>query len=170
MTRIPHIDDSIIDQYPGLQGNENLLRLVFRSPRIGEAFAHLDAALLTGFALSPKLRELLILHTAWHMQSEYAWVQHLKIARSIGVTDAQIASIQQSQLESFAFSEKEKELLHFLSCIAASETLSSQDFEAVRRHFNDRELVEIIAVRGLYYTIAMLALVLDLEVDRLSSQ
>jgi 4-carboxymuconolactone decarboxylase len=169
MTRIPHIDDSIIDQYPGLQGNESLLRLVFRSPKIGEAFAHLDAALLTGFALSPKLRELLVLHT-WHMQSECAWVQHLKIARSVGVTDAQIASIQQSQLQSFAFSEKEKELLHFLSCIAASETLCSQDFEAVRRHFNDRELVEIIAVRGLYYTIAMLALALDLEVDRLSSQ
>jgi alkylhydroperoxidase family enzyme len=72
MTRIPYIDDAIIPQAYGLKGTINLLRIVYHSPKVGEAFAHIVAAEFTGLALSPKLRELLILHTAWHAQSEYA--------------------------------------------------------------------------------------------------
>jgi alkylhydroperoxidase family enzyme len=165
MARIPYIDDAIIYQDLGLRGNINLLRIAFQSPKIGEAFARLVAAQLTGLALSPKIRELLILHTTWCTQSEYAWTQHQEIAKSVGVTDAQIASIQQGQLQSFAFSEKEKKLLRFLLCIAKSQALSSDDFEDAREHFSDRELVEIVAVRGFYYTIAVLASVFELEID-----
>jgi hypothetical protein len=62
MARIPHIDDSIMDQDLGMERNNDLLQLVFKSPKIGEAFAHLHPAHFTGLALSPKLRELLILH------------------------------------------------------------------------------------------------------------
>jgi alkylhydroperoxidase family enzyme len=114
MARILRIGDAIIYQ--------NLLRIAFQSPKIGEAFAGLVAAQLSGLALSPKLRELLILHTAWRTQSEYAWTQHQEIAKSVGVTDAQIASIQQGQLQSFAFSGKEKEIVTIsaLYCGASS--------------------------------------------------
>lgn len=146
-----------------------MLQLVFKSPNVGEAFVRLDAAHLTGLALSPKLRELLILHTAWRTQSEYAWTTHRDIAKSVGVTDAQMASIQQGQLQSFAFNEKEKKLLHFAVCIGASATLSSDDMGAFRQHFSDRELVEIVVVRGFYDTIAMLVSVFALEIDRPSS-
>ncbi len=165
MTRIPYIDDAIIPQAYGLKGTINLLRIVYHSPKVGEAFAHIVAAEFTGLALSPKLRELLILHTAWHAQSEYAWTPHQEIARSVGVTDAQLASIQQDQIQSFAFNVKERKLLQFLSRIAASHTLSRDHFEEARKHFSDRGLVEIVAVRGFYYTVAMLASVFELESD-----
>jgi 4-carboxymuconolactone decarboxylase len=165
MTRIPYIDDAIIPQALGLRGTINLLRIVYQSPKVGEAFAHFIAAESTGLALSPKLRELLILHTAWHTQSEYAWTPHQDIARSVGVTDAQLASIQQDQIQSFAFNVKERTLLQFLARIAASNTLSRDHFDEARKHFGDRELVEIVAVRGFYYTVAMLASVFELESD-----
>jgi alkylhydroperoxidase family enzyme len=163
MTRIPYIDDASVPQSSGLKGTINLLRIVYQSPKVGEAFAHFIAAEFTGLALSPKLRELLILHTAWHTQSEYAWTPHQDIARSVGVTDAQLASIQQDQLQSCAFNVKERKLLQFLSRIAASHTLSLDHFEEARKHFGDRELVEIVAMRGFYYTVAMFASVFELE-------
>src|SRR5260370_11106919 len=165
MTRLSYNDDARVPQTPGLKGTINLLRLVYQSPKVGEAFAHFVAAEVTGLALSPKLRELLILHTAWHTQSEYAWTPHQDIARSVGVTDAQLASIQQDQIQSFAFNVKEKKLLKLLARIAASHTLSRDYFEEARKHFSDRELVEIVAVRGFYYTVAMLASVFELESD-----
>ena len=165
MTRIPYIDDAIIPQAFGLRGTINLLRIVYQSPKVGEAFAHFVAAESAGLALSPKLRELLILHTAWHTQSEYAWTPHQDIARSVGVTDAQLASIQQDQIQSFAFNVKERTLLQFLARIAASHTLSRDHFDEARKHFGDRELVGIVAVRGFYYTVAMLASVFELESD-----
>jgi alkylhydroperoxidase family enzyme len=165
MARIPYIDDTIISQALGLKGNANLLRIVYQSPKLGKAFADFFAAAPTGLALSPKLRELLILHTAWHTQSEYEWMPHQEIARSLGVTAAQLASIQQGQIQSFAFNEKEKNLLQFLSRIAASQSLSRDHFEEARKQFSDRELVEIVAVQGFYYTIATLASVFELEID-----
>jgi alkylhydroperoxidase family enzyme len=165
MPRIPYIDDAIVPQTFGIKKTINLLRLVYQSPKVGEAFAYLVAAEFTGLALAPKLRELLILHTAWHTQSEYTWTLHQEIARSVGVTDAQLASIQQDQIQSFAFNVKEKEVLRFLSRIEAPHTLSRDHFEAARKHFSDRELVEIVAVRGFYYTVAMLASVFELESD-----
>jgi alkylhydroperoxidase family enzyme len=165
MTRIPYIDDAIIPQAFGLRGTINLLRIVYQSPKVGEAFAHFVAAESSGLALSPKLRELLILHTAWHTQSEYAWTPHQDIARSVGVTDAQLASIQQDQIQSFAFNVKERKLLQLLARIAASHTLSRDHFDEARKHFSDRELVEIVAVRGFYYTVALLSSVFELESD-----
>jgi hypothetical protein len=90
MTRRPYIDDAFIPQAFGLRGTINLLRSVYQSPKVGEAFAHFVAAECKGLALSPKLCELLILHTGWHTQSEYAWTPHQEIARSVGVADAQL--------------------------------------------------------------------------------
>jgi hypothetical protein len=60
MAHIPYTADSIIDHNLSLKRNNNALQLVFRSPNVGEAFARLNAAHLTGFALSPTLRELLM--------------------------------------------------------------------------------------------------------------
>jgi len=51
MARILRIDDAIIYQ--------DLLRIAFQSPKIGEAFARLVAAQLSGLALSAKLRVIL---------------------------------------------------------------------------------------------------------------
>jgi alkylhydroperoxidase family enzyme len=131
---------------------------------MGKAFADFGAALSTDLVLSPKLRELLILHTAWHTQSEYLWMPHQNLARSAGVTDAQLASIQQGQNQAFVFNEKEKNLLQFLSCIAASQSLSGDHFEEARKHFSDRELAEIVVAHGFYYTVAALASVFELEI------
>jgi hypothetical protein len=100
MAQIPYTADSIIDHNPGLKRNNDALQRVLKSPNLGEAFARLNAAHLTGLALSPRLRELLILNTAF------------------------------------------------------------------RQHCSDRELVEIVLVRGFYDTIAMPASVFALEIDR----
>jgi alkylhydroperoxidase family enzyme len=165
MTRILYSDTAVISQAFGIKGTINLLRIANRSPKLGEAFAYFVAAERTGLALPPKLRELVILHTAWHTQSEYVWSPHQAIARSVGVTDAQLASIQQDQIESFAFDVKEKKLLQFLSRIAASCSLSLDYFEEASEHFSDRELLEIVAVRGFYFAVAMLASVFELDSD-----
>jgi alkylhydroperoxidase family enzyme len=89
----------------------------------------------------------------------------LASSRRLSPDAYQLASIQQDQIQSFAFNVKERKLLQFSSRIAASHTLSRDHFEEARKHFSNRELVEIVAVRGFYYTVAMLASVFELESD-----
>jgi alkylhydroperoxidase family enzyme len=160
MNRLPYIE------VVGSRGYFNLLQtLIGQSPEVAEAVAEFVVAEFTGLALDPRLRELLILHTAWHAQSEYTWSSHEVIARSVGVTDAHLASIQQDQIQSFAFNEKEQQLLRFLSRIARFHTFSRSHLEEARSYFSDREIVEIIAVQGFYYTVVMLASIFEPESD-----
>jgi hypothetical protein len=43
MTRIPYTGDAIIPKAFGIKGNINLLRIVYQSPMVGEAFTHFVA-------------------------------------------------------------------------------------------------------------------------------
>jgi len=51
-------------------------------------------ALLTETDLDPKLRELVILRATQRCECQYAWVQHVAIARGVGVEEALIAALE----------------------------------------------------------------------------
>jgi len=72
----------------------NAFRMLAHSPDIGASTPRLVLALLTETILDPKLRELVILRAAQRCDGPYAWVQHVAIARNVGVTDAQIAVLE----------------------------------------------------------------------------
>jgi hypothetical protein len=69
---------------------------------------------LYGSLLPQRLRELLILHISWHAESELLWTAHLEQARPLGISDLQIAAIQQGQVEAFVFNSEESSLLRIL--------------------------------------------------------
>jgi alkylhydroperoxidase family enzyme len=165
MARIPYVDDATIEQALGVKSSINLIRLVFHSPQLGAAFARLGAAQLTGLALPVKLRELLILQVATSMKSEYEWDQHQAIAKAAGVTEEQIAAIQQGQIDVEVFAGKERALLRFAAGVAGADAVSNAAFEEARAHFSDQELVEIVALQGFYYTVAKITSVFEAESD-----
>jgi alkylhydroperoxidase family enzyme len=169
MGRLPNIRDVLICQVLSLKDNIDLLPIVYVPPNMGEIFAHCGGAVRTDLGLSAKLRELLILHTTWHTQSDFLWTSHQATARSVGITDAQLAAIQQDQVEASVFTVKESTLLRVLSHIAAFHSLSLNMREKALTHFSGRELVEIVTVRGVYYTIGTIASVLELESDSMSA-
>ena len=70
----------------------NAFRILAHSQNIGAATLQLVLALLTETVLDPQLRELVILHAAQRCNGQYAGVQHVAIARQVGVSDAQIAA------------------------------------------------------------------------------
>jgi alkylhydroperoxidase family enzyme len=127
--------------------------------RLREAFAEF-ASEFSGAAISSKLRELLILHTAWRAESECLWSGHLETAMTVGITDLQIAAIQQGQIEAYVFSPKEKSVLRFLSRAKGSMTLSNEEVNDLKAHCDEREIADILAVDSLYHMIARLDVVL----------
>jgi alkylhydroperoxidase family enzyme len=132
----------------------NLSIILTHLPECRLPFARFGSPDFNGLVLAPALRELLVLDIAWRAQSEYVWMSHYEIARSAGVTDAQIASIQQGQIRSIAFTAKEKQLLRLLHCAAECQVVSLPDFEEARKHFSDQELVEIMILQSHYEHVA----------------
>src|ERR1700722_799200 len=54
----------------------------------------LSNALFSKIKLDPRLREIAILRTAKDCGSVYEWTQHVPAAKHVGVTDEQIAAIE----------------------------------------------------------------------------
>jgi 4-carboxymuconolactone decarboxylase len=109
-----------------------------------------------GSSLSPRYRELLILQTAWSAESAILWSAHCDVALSVGVTDRQIAAIQQEQIEAYVFSPRDKSLLRFLSRLRGCVGLRAEGLDDLKSHFNVREVVDIIATECIYHATAML--------------
>jgi hypothetical protein len=100
---------------------------------------------LYGSLLPRRLRELLILHTAWHAESELLWTAHFEVAMSTGISDVQVAAIQQGQIEAFVFNSEERALLHILSRQAWGGPT----------HFNPEQIDQIFMTERFYLNIAI---------------
>jgi AhpD family alkylhydroperoxidase len=84
----------------------NAFRMFAHAPAGGAATLRLVFALLTETDLDPKLRELVILQAAQRCDCRDAWVQHVAIARGVGVEEAQIAALECGETPPTLFDER----------------------------------------------------------------
>ncbi|MGH8686481.1 MAG: carboxymuconolactone decarboxylase family protein [Burkholderiales bacterium] len=102
------------------------------------------------------MRELMILRGAQLMRSEYEWAQHLKMARKMGVREAQIAALA-GWRGSSEFDEREKAALELAEAVTRGD-VSDAVFAAVSKHFDAATFVELSLTAAFY---AMVARMLD---------
>lgn len=93
----PVAKDDLGDEQRELMGNvlagaDNLFGTLVRHPGLFRRWAPFGGKLLAGGKLPARLRELAILRTAYLTRTAYEWGQHVEIARSIGLTDDEIAA------------------------------------------------------------------------------
>jgi len=98
--------------------------------------------------LDAKLRQLTILRVDHRTQAQYAWTQHVALAQLAGVSDEQIAALQQGEEESEHFTTKEQLVLALADEVLQIPRLPDALFEHLRRLFSPREIVELLLVVG----------------------
>lgn len=96
MPRIPYptdeeLSDEVRAQLAALPPF-NLARTLAWAPTLLAPFLALGGAILSRCELDPRLRELAILQVARSTGATYERVQHEQIARSLGISDAEIAA------------------------------------------------------------------------------
>lgn len=146
-------------------GMINVFRAVLRSPQIAEAFAQLGAAQFAHSSLPPDERELAVLAAGRCFESAYETAQHEPISRAVGVTDAQRAAIAAGRWADPAFSGAQQAMIGFVAATAERPTVPPEVMAAVRRHYTDQQVVELLVQTGYYFVIGRLSTVLDLEID-----
>jgi alkylhydroperoxidase family enzyme len=115
--------------------------------------------------LSHVHRELLILQVAQRQRAAYEWRQHVPIALGLGVTQRQIDRIEHGKYDDDAFDEAERALLGFGMEVIENVRVPEAIFAALRRHFNDQEIVEAILAIGFYMMIARLTEATETDLD-----
>jgi len=163
MARIPYPDPS--QEFTTLNVQLNLFRMLAHAGTTGKRVLSLGNALLSQLELQPKLRELAILQVAHESGANYEWVQHVPLALSAGVTQAQIEAIEQESLLGGLFTRREQQVLHFTKGVYWDRTISDEDFAGITQAFTPREIVELVFTIGYYTMLARFMKVLAIDID-----
>ena len=131
----------------------NLYRCLANHPKLVAAWTEFARAIRYE---SRTPRELLILRGAQLMGSEYEWAQHLRMARTSGVREGQIAALA-TWRTSKEFDAREKAALALAEAVTQGRVDDDVVHEA-RRHFDEQDFVELSLTAAFY---AMVGRMLD---------
>ena len=110
----------------------------------------LGTAILQRSKLDAKLRELAIVRTGYLTGADYEYYAHIRSARRVGVTDAEIEAVPQGAAAP-VFGEVQKAVLAYTDALTASPPkIDDTLFQRVRSHLSEQEIVELSFTVGYY--------------------
>lgn len=100
--------------------------------------------------LPARLREVVILRTAWITRSEYEWGQHVLIGRRAGLDDAAIRKLMVETPAEHDWESDERLAISITDELLASVTISDGLWRRAAEIWSDAELLELVALVGFY--------------------
>src|SRR4051794_39005165 len=163
MARIEPVDPAaapddvrdVLENLPPL----NIFRTLAHAETALRPLLRFGGAVLGKLALDPVVRELAILVVAKEAEAEYEWIQHVAIAKHLGVTDEQIEALRapgscaaeggDERIAAAArgggpFDAAQQAAIELAACVVRGPRISDDVFECVRAQFSDREIVELL--------------------------
>jgi uncharacterized peroxidase-related enzyme len=141
----------IYDRYMRTRGNvPNMFRTMAHRPEIFETMiAHFEAILQTG-TVPLRLKELVIVRTSQLNRCDYCLGSHTQICLKLGWTSEQLNHLADYPQRD-DFSPAEKAALRLAEQMTLDSThIADEEFEALRAHYDEGEIVEIMAAIGLF--------------------
>jgi alkylhydroperoxidase family enzyme len=122
--------------------------MLLHSPTVAEGWHAFLTAIRQKSGLAARVRELVIMRIAVLNAAEYEFQAHLPFARAERVSEAQIEALRTGDLG--CFDERERAALAYAEAMTRTIRVPDDVFAAVRRTFDDREIVELTATVGAY--------------------
>lgn len=142
----------------------NVAKMIANSEPCFKQFGKLGGALFSKAKLDPKLRELAILKTAKACHSVYEWTQHVPAARHVGVTEEQVAAVENWR-NAKCFSEVERLVLQLTDEVAVNVKGKRETVEALKKYLSPAEIVEVILTIGNWRMVAGLLETLEVDLE-----
>lgn len=146
-----------------------LFRTMARSPRV---FAKMFAGgLLDKGPLSLRQREIVIDRTTARLGCEYEWGVHIALfAQKVGFGTSEIAATVTGPPDLPCWAADEQALLALVDNLVDRRTITEPTWKAARKHFDEVQLLEAIALTGYYHTISFLCRGLELPLEAWSGR
>jgi uncharacterized peroxidase-related enzyme len=142
---------AIYERYMRTRGNvPNMFRTVAHRPEIFETMiAHFEAILQTG-TVPLRLKELVIARTSQINRCAYCLSSHTQICLKLGWTREQLDNLAEfAHRDDFTAAEKAALRLAEQMTLDANH-IPDAEFDALRAHFDEGEIVELMAAIGLF--------------------
>ena len=157
MARIPYADENRNDEVKALASQirkergklHNLYRMLLNSPPVAQGWLNLLTAVRHQCNLAGKYRELSILRVAIINGADYEYQSHIPFALKEGISQEKIADLSDWG-NSKAFDAAERAVVAYTDSMTKEVHVPDAVFDALRPHFDARELTELTATIAAY--------------------
>ena len=148
------------------RGNLNVYRALANAEKVFTGWMLAGQAALTSPVLPVRLRELVVLRTAYLMDCPYELGQHRDVARTAGLGHDEItAVISESDWQTGDFSPTELAVLRLTTELLTTRNVSAELFDQVHTALGSEATVEVLMVISRYAGLALMLNALDVDLD-----
>lgn len=156
--------EALTSDAPDAMHVPNVVSTLLRHPGLTGPFLAYNNTLLRKPTIDDRHRELMILRVAWRTRAPYEWLQHVKIARTCGITDDEIAAVADGAVDD-AWSPLEADLLAATDQLLDHYRIDDDTWARLAEQLDERRLIEVTFVVGTYTCLAMAFNSFGLELD-----
>ncbi|HEU4978515.1 MAG TPA: carboxymuconolactone decarboxylase family protein [Solirubrobacteraceae bacterium] len=145
-------------------GPPNIFMTLGRHPRLFRAWLRFAGRLMPRGTLPRRETELVILRVAHLRRCAYERHHHERIGRRAGLTHEEIANTTVGP-DAPGWPQRERDLLRAVDELHASGDLADPTWEALRAHYDERGLIELLMLAGHYQMLATVLNTLRVQPD-----
>ncbi|MGH1419080.1 MAG: carboxymuconolactone decarboxylase family protein [Hyphomicrobiaceae bacterium] len=142
----------------------NVHKLMAHNPQLLQAWWNFRNYSVSGGTLGPRLGELVILRVSVHISAWYEWASHVDRSLRCGLNLDEINAVLDRDV-SDKWSPKEAALLSAIDELMEDRSLSAKLRARLTSHFTPAEVLDIIAIHGMYVTLGCMICSWGLELD-----
>jgi AhpD family alkylhydroperoxidase len=148
------------------RGNLNVYRALANAKNVFTGWMLAGQAALTSPVLPVRLRELVVLRTAYLMDCPYELGQHRDVARTAGVSVEEVNAItSESDWETTHFEPVELAVLHLTTELVTTRYVSAEVFDQVHAALGSEATMEVLMVINRYAGLALMLNALEVDLD-----
>lgn len=141
-----------------------LFTTLARSPRVFERF--MAGGLLDRGALTMRQRELMIDRTSARAGNSYEWGVHVALfGARVGLDAAALEALAKRDANDPLWPPEEQAILRLADELHETTRVSEGTWTLLRAHYDDAQILELIALAGFYRTVACFCNGLELEAE-----
>jgi 4-carboxymuconolactone decarboxylase len=141
----------------------NIMGIFLRHPALTKAFLVFNNHLFRS-TLPDRVREMVTVRVSWLRRGEYEWAQHVKMARTAGMSEEEIEAISEGP-DSAVWGPVDAALLRSVDEIVADRYICDETWKQLECHFTREQLMDLVFTIGAYDLLAMAFNVFGLELD-----
>ena len=175
MARISLIDEhatpdiaALVAKIRGARGGQLhvFYQALLHTPALASAWFDFNNTVRFQTSLDDRLRELVIMRVAALTGCDYVWKVHeTQYAAPAGVTPQQVEALRDWR-KSGVYGGKESALLAYVDAMTRDVAVPDAIFDGMRKHFSEREILELTVLIGAYNMQTRLLMALDIRPDK----
>jgi alkylhydroperoxidase family enzyme len=154
-TRLPLIDNisQTFEKLPPI----NLFRAAANAKTLYPAFIQYMYLLFKPLELDSRIERLIVLYVGKLSDCIYIWRQNVVVAKSLGITQEEIDTLEKNDTQANCFSDAQKAAFRFAEEALRLIEVSDEVYREASRFFSPQAITELLYVVGTYMLLARVA-------------